>query len=251
MCQFKNGKYNTSKANDNGCYPLYTSRLDNPSHKINGYCFDDDEYLLFLKSGGNGKTPLSYSLGIGSVYYVQGKTGANTDVVQIKLYTNLCNLKYLYRYLNDVKLEIQKLANYGTNLGHVDMNKFKKFKIPVPPIKIQKKCIEIYEIKENKFKEYEEEIKKYEQKIEDLKTLAQNVIIKHITNSHDNNQNNTSTVCEENNAEENNNISELDDEKQIIKPHNKKSNSKINLAIKNSKVPIKNRNKIYLNLLKS
>ncbi len=140
LCEFKSGKYNTKDAIENGEYPLYTSRLDNPSHKIDKYCFNDLEYILFLKSGGNAKNTQSLSLGIGSVYYVKCKSAANSDVIQIKAIDDKI-IKYLYTYLKSKKLDIQTLANYGTNLGHIDMNKFKKIKIPLPSLEIQQHIV--------------------------------------------------------------------------------------------------------------
>ena len=39
--------------------------------------------------------------------------------------------KYLYHYLKFNQLNIQKLAKYSTNLGHIDIAKFKQFNVVI------------------------------------------------------------------------------------------------------------------------
>ena len=151
------GNTNSKEISNTGEFPFYKASVKNPSGTHNTYCFDDNEYILFIKSGGNSSNPLSLSHGIGKVYYVNGKTSANTEVVKIKNNENI-KLKYLYYYLKNEQLNIQKLANYSTNLGHIDMTKFKLFKIPIPPLERQMEIVEYCDFNEELIKQLEKEI---------------------------------------------------------------------------------------------
>lgn len=136
------GNTNTKEMSNTGEYPFYKASVTNPSGTHNTFCFDDTEYILFIKSGGNALNPLSLSHGIGKVYYVNGKTSGNSEVVKIKILNNeQISFKYLYYYLQNEQLNIQKLAKYSTNLGHIDMSKLKELKIPIPSLEIQERLI--------------------------------------------------------------------------------------------------------------
>ncbi len=158
------GNTNSSNITNTGEYPFYKASVTNPSGTHSSYCFDDVEYLLFIKSGGNSSNPLSLSHGIGKVYLVNGKSCANTEVVKLKNNDNIL-LKYLYYYLHNEQLNIQKLAKYSTNLGHIDMNKFKEFNIPIPSLERQTEIVDYCE-------KNDLIIQQLEQEIEDNKQLA-------------------------------------------------------------------------------
>ncbi len=167
------GNTNSSNITNTGEYPFYKASVTNPSGTHSSYCFDDVEYLLFIKSGGNSSNPLSLSHGIGKVYLVNGKSCANTEVVKLKNNDNIL-LKYLYYYLHNEQLNIQKLAKYSTNLGHIDMNKFKEFNIAIPSLEKQKDIVDSCENNDSI-------IQQLEQEIEDNKKMAKefmNMIVK-------------------------------------------------------------------------
>ena len=135
------GNINSGEITNTGEYPFYKASVSNPSGTHNSYCFDGENYILFIKSGGSALNPLSLNYGIGKVFFVNGKSSGNTEVVKI-INNEKITLKYLYYYLKYNQLEIQKLAKYSTNLGHIDMKKFQNFKIPIQPMEIQEKMVE-------------------------------------------------------------------------------------------------------------
>ena len=151
------GNTNSKEISNTGEYPFYKASVSNPSGTHKSYCFEDIEYILFIKSGGNSSNPLSLTHGIGKVYLVNGKSSGNTEVVKIKN-NEFVKLKYLYYYLQNEQLNIQKLAKYSTNLGHINMNKFKEFKISIPSLEKQKEIIEYCESNNNLIKQLENEI---------------------------------------------------------------------------------------------
>jgi len=153
------GNTNTNEISNTGEYPFYKASVTNPSGTHNNYCFSGDEYILFVKSGGNSKNPLSLSHGIGKVFFVSGESSGNTEVVKIT-----CNLevkiKYLFYYLQKEQLNIQKLAKYSTNLGHIDMNKFKELEIPIPTLARQQEILEYLDENDKFIKQLEKQIER-------------------------------------------------------------------------------------------
>ena len=171
------GNTNSNSITNTGEYPFYSASVKNPIGTHNSYCFDGSEYILFIKSGGNGKNPISYSHGIGKVYYVTGKTSGNTEVVKISVKGNVY-LKYIYNYLKSKQLVIQKFAKYSANgnLGHTNMKKLNEFKIPIPSQEIQQQCIVLFEEKEKFIQSIDEKINSEKAYIEELKQMAKDVI---------------------------------------------------------------------------
>ena len=122
ICDFKSGKYSTSEMNNNGIYPFYnatTNSIGNHSE----YCFDNEKYLLLIKSGNIKANTL------GSVVKVMGKTACVTDVVQI---ISSINIDYLYYILKQIKNEIRKTSNSSVGLAHLRMTQVKELKIKIP-----------------------------------------------------------------------------------------------------------------------
>ncbi len=152
------GNTNSKSITNSGEFPFYKASVSNPSGTNNTFCFDDDEYVLFIKSGGNSSNPLSLSHGIGKVYLVKGKSSGNTEVVKISTKHVNIKLAYIYYYLQSEQLNIQKLAKYTTNLGHIGMDNFKNFKIPIPSLERQKEIVDYCEFNDNLIQQLEKEI---------------------------------------------------------------------------------------------
>jgi restriction endonuclease S subunit len=68
------------------------------------------------------------------------------------------NVKYLYYYMDFIQDKIQKLANYCTNNGNIDMKKLMTVKIPIPTLEKQKEIVTQCEFNDNLIKQLEEEI---------------------------------------------------------------------------------------------
>jgi type I restriction-modification system DNA methylase subunit/restriction endonuclease S subunit len=133
------GKTNSTSISNNGDVPFYGCTSVVPSGIHNTHDFNDTEYFLFAKSGGNAKTPISSSLGIGKFHHVKGKSAANIAVFQYKINdTNIISYPYLDIILKYKLPEIQALAKYTTGNGNVDVEQMlHQIGIPVPPLTIQ------------------------------------------------------------------------------------------------------------------
>ena len=129
-----NGKTNSGSITNTGEYPFYAACSINPIGTNKSYDFDDEnDYLLFIKSGGNSKTLFGNSLGIGKFFLTKGKTAANVAVIKFNVNSKY-NIKYIYYYLSSILFEIQKMATYTTGNGNIDINEMLKLQIPVPDV---------------------------------------------------------------------------------------------------------------------
>jgi hypothetical protein len=128
----KDGKYNSKDMVDNGIYPFYNASVNNPVGYINTCCFEENEYILFVKSGGNSNNKVSDTHALGLPILVRGKSSSNVHVSQILIKnTNLLSYSYLYYYLRVLKPKIQENAKYSTGLGGVDMDYFRSRNIRI------------------------------------------------------------------------------------------------------------------------
>ena len=155
------GDTNSKDASNTGEYPFYKASVSNPQGTHKTYCFDGLEYILFVKSGGNAKNPLSLSHGIGKCYLVNDKSSGNSEVMRIvnnNTKYDYLTTKYLYYYLKFNQLNIQKLAKYSTNLGHIDIGKLKKFNIVIFKEEKQTEIVQYLDKLESKNNNIDEEI---------------------------------------------------------------------------------------------
>lgn len=129
IISLKAGKFNTKNMTNTGEYPFYNAGINNPIGTHNEYCFEGEKYILFIKSGGNGQNRISDTNGLALPILVKNKCSAVLDVV--KIFSEKVNIDYLYFWIKSIRTVIQENAKYTTNLGHVDMEKFKNMKIRV------------------------------------------------------------------------------------------------------------------------
>ena len=157
------GDVNSSAITNTGEYPFYKASFNNPSGTHNKYSFDGDEYILFVKSGGNAKNPISLTHGIGKSFLVSGKNCANSEVIKIIPIYQFISIKFLFYFLKMNQLYIQSFAKYTTGLGHINMNKFKNLQIPIPSLEEQQSIVEFCENMQKKIEQNEQIIEQLQQ----------------------------------------------------------------------------------------
>ena len=140
------GKTNSTSITNSGIVPFYGCTNIVPSGSHDTYDFDDENYFLFAKSGGNAKTPISNNLGIGRFHLVHGRSAANIAIYQYKI-NSLNESKLIYKYVYWILLsklsEIQSFAKYTTGNGNIDVESMlNTVKISLLPIPIQEKIVE-------------------------------------------------------------------------------------------------------------
>ncbi|MCR2116867.1 restriction endonuclease subunit S [Campylobacter upsaliensis] len=114
---------NLSKNNGNICFTSGETH-----YFIDDYLVDGE--FLFLNDGGT--ADIKYNSG--KAYY--------TDHIFAFTSQKIC-VKFLYYFLKDKQEAINKTCFQGTGLKNLQKNKIEKFPIPLPPLEIQQKIVDI------------------------------------------------------------------------------------------------------------
>lgn len=175
ICEIKSGKFNSKDCKETGKYPFYSGNTNNPSGYIDEFCFDYEKYLILIKDGGAGKKKYGDSIGLGKVFYVEGKSASTTHQLALIPKISL-SIVYLYSYMNDSKNNIMDLASYTTGLGCINKTKISGFKIPLPSLEIQEQCIAIFEEKEAYIESIDKKIEESNKYLDELKAMAKDII---------------------------------------------------------------------------
>ncbi|MCR2109279.1 restriction endonuclease subunit S [Campylobacter upsaliensis] len=137
---------NLSKNNGNICFTSGETH-----YFIDDYLVDGE--FLFLNDGGT--ADIKYNSG--KAYY--------TDHIFAFTSQKIC-VKFLYYFLKDKQEAINKTCFQGTGLKNLQKNKIEKFPIPLPPLEIQYKIVEILdaftELEAELEAELETRLKQYE-----------------------------------------------------------------------------------------
>jgi type I restriction-modification system DNA methylase subunit len=129
------GKFSTTYSKENpGCYPYYSSKSQQPDGTCKDYSFDDTEYLILIKNGGSGIGNYSDSIGLGKIFYINGKAASSSNNYIFKKKTDKYNLTYLYYYLKSIRNIIMDLAEYTTGMGAITQGSINNIEIPLPPL---------------------------------------------------------------------------------------------------------------------
>lgn len=142
ICEIKYGKFNSNDMNNNGDIPFYSCKCNNPIGFHDKYSFDyDKNYLLLITSGGSMNNMIGDNVGLGKCYMVNGKTACRAGVCSLNLKLDNVNIKYIYYYLNNNRIETNKKAKFTTNLGVISSDDIRDLEIPIPSLEIQEKII--------------------------------------------------------------------------------------------------------------
>ena len=130
VCEIGTGKSNTNEQSDNGKYPFYVRSKD--IKRINKFEFDETSIII----PGEG--------GIGEIFhYVKGKYALHQRAYRIHIIDEKIITKFIYYYLmNNFKKYIMKNAVSST-ITSIRKPMIENFEIPIPPIEIQNKIIDI------------------------------------------------------------------------------------------------------------
>jgi type I restriction-modification system DNA methylase subunit len=172
-----NGKFKLSELADDGIYNYYSASKTNPTGKINDYCFDGDNYLLFVKSGGN-KNNLESDTGLGKVFKCSGKTAGNPAIIKLITKHNTTNIDYLILYLSYNVVSIRKYAVFNAGNGNIRIPEFMTdFKIKIPSIEDQQKIIQHIESMEATQKTYADYGLLLSQQLDNINNMIKNICV--------------------------------------------------------------------------
>ncbi|MCW6666626.1 restriction endonuclease subunit S [Aerococcaceae bacterium NML190938] len=135
------GSNNTNEQIENGKYPFYVRSKD--VKRINTYSFDEEAIII----PGEG--------GIGEIFhYINGKYGLHQRAYRIHLISDDMDTLFLYHYMkSNFKKFISKHAVSAT-VSSIRKPMIEKFKVPIPPLEIQKEIVKILD----KFTKYVTEL---------------------------------------------------------------------------------------------
>lgn len=147
------GKLNANAMVEDGKYAFFT--CDANPFKIDTYAFDGEAILI----SGNGSQ-------VGHLNYYVGKFNAYQRTYVLMDFSDTIIPKYLFYYLEAyIKKHIDDNSKKGS-VPYITLPMLQKFKVPIPPIEIQKELIEIFgkfnELREELNAELEVRIKQYE-----------------------------------------------------------------------------------------
>ena len=170
-----NGKYSLKDLDENGKYDYYSASKINPTGKINEYCFDGKEYLLFIKSGGN-KDDLHSDTGLGKVYICKNKTAGNPAVLKMEIKNSKFNINYIALYMNYNAYTSRTFAVFNAGNGNIRMPEYLEgFKIPILSLEEQEKIIKEIEKIESTQSTYADYAKSIQTQIESINKVIENL----------------------------------------------------------------------------
>ena len=124
------GNNNTNEQDENGKYPFYVRSKN--IKKINTYLFDEEAIVI----PGEGD--------IGEIFhYIKGKYGLHQRAYRIHITADNINTKFIYYYMhaNFKKFIIKKAVS--ATVSSIRKPMIEKFPIPIPPLEIQEKIVQI------------------------------------------------------------------------------------------------------------
>ena len=161
---FETSKLNSGDMDNNGEYDFYSGISLNPAGKHSTFNFNMPEYLGIIKGGGAGSGKYGDQIGLGKVFYLNGKNAiSNGMYILIPKTTNYnYNLKYIYYYLKYSKNKIMDLATYTTGLGNIKQDSLKSINIPMPDLSIQEQIINQLDLNFTEINRLKQSIKQLE-----------------------------------------------------------------------------------------
>ena len=74
IVEIKKGTFNSKDMDNNGDISFYTASFNSPVGTHSSHTLNLEEYIIFIKDGGNKNDPTSETTGLGKVFYVNGKS---------------------------------------------------------------------------------------------------------------------------------------------------------------------------------
>ncbi len=129
LCKIQTGKLNANAKVENGKYPFFT--CDEIPYSINTYAFDCEAILI----SGNGSK-------VGHIHFYKGKFNAYQRTYILSDFSSIIS-KFLFFILNAF-LKSYILTNCKkASIPYITLPMLEKFKIPIPPLEIQQKIVDI------------------------------------------------------------------------------------------------------------
>ena len=131
LCKINGGKLNANKAQPKGLYEFFTYDYNNPKF-VDNYAWDTEALIICKKD--NGENPCRY---------FNGKFNAFQWMRILHSFKNEANIHYIKYYFNAIFMQFLQTNSINISLPYIAIETIKKFQIPLPPLEIQQKIVEI------------------------------------------------------------------------------------------------------------
>ncbi len=128
VCDIKTGKKDVNHSTPDGRYPFFTCAIGR--YKSPDYAFDTEAILL----PGNGAN-------VGKVFYFEGKFQAYQRTYVLLNFEDKILGKFLYHYLSAEWIDYIQSRQFGSATNYIVLSGLQEFKIPLPPLEIQKQIV--------------------------------------------------------------------------------------------------------------
>ena len=129
LADIRTGKLNANAKTENGEYPFFT--CDAIPYKIDTYAFDTDAIII----SGNGSR-------VGHINQYKGKFNAYQRTYVLDNFKKVIK-PFLYHYLGAGLKEYISINSKKGSVPYITLPILNNFKVPVPPLEIQEKIVEI------------------------------------------------------------------------------------------------------------
>lgn len=130
LVEINTGKLNANAQDENGLYPFFT--CDSKPYKINTWAFDMEAILI----SGNGSK-------VGHINYYNGKFNAYQRTYILSNCNKTISIFFLYFYLKTYFRKYLYLNIKKASIPYITLPVLAQFKIPIPPLEIQKEIVKI------------------------------------------------------------------------------------------------------------
>ncbi len=147
LCNVSTGKRDANHGENGGDYPFYTCAAEpiaSPTFSFEG------ESIIIPGNGAN----------VGLVLFYDGKFEAYQRTYILNSFSNKVLPKYLFLNLKGMWSRHCSNLQFGSATNYIKMDSFEKFKIPLPPLPIQKRIAAVLEKADELRRKREEQIKR-------------------------------------------------------------------------------------------
>ncbi|EMJ0665406.1 restriction endonuclease subunit S [Campylobacter upsaliensis] len=149
LCEINGGKLNANKAQSKGLYEFFTYDYNNPKF-VDNYAWDTEALIICKKD--NGENPCRY---------FNGKFNAFQWMRILHSFKNEANIHYIKYYFNAIFMQFLQTNSINISLPYIAIETIEKFPIPLPPLEIQYKIVEILDAFTELEAELEARLKQY------------------------------------------------------------------------------------------
>lgn len=151
LFDIKTGKKDANFATDDGMYPFFTCGSE--ILKAPSYSFDTEAILV----AGNGN--------VGECKYYKGKFEAYQRTYIFDNFKTQLNPKYTFYILKDFLPKASIANKQGSTMPYITLKTLENLTIPIPPIEMQERIVEEFEVLERKEEKAKEKIEKLQTSI--------------------------------------------------------------------------------------